>query len=55
MRFFTPEEIQLLMSFDKNFKFPDKISLKSRYKLLGNSINVKVVNLLMQYLLNTEI
>ena len=52
LRFFTPDEIKILMSFTKNFDFPSEISLKSRYKLIGNSINVKVVNLLLNYLIN---
>lgn len=43
LRFFSPSEISRLMSFPKEFTFPDTINDKQRYKLLGNSINVQVV------------
>lgn len=44
LRFFSPDEVARLMSFPlQSFKFPDTISAKQRYKLLGNSINVSVV------------
>jgi tRNA (cytosine38-C5)-methyltransferase len=51
LRFFTPIEIMKFMSFSPNFSFPNNLSVKSQYKLLGNSINVKVVNILLKYLL----
>ena len=35
-----------------HFIFPKNLSEKAQYKLLGNSINVKVVNILMNYLFN---
>ncbi|KAG0242376.1 tRNA (cytosine-5-)-methyltransferase [Actinomortierella wolfii] len=53
LRYFTEYEIARLMGFpvkDK-FSFPEKTTLKQRYRVLGNSINVKVVSLLIQYLL----
>lgn len=43
LRFFSPSEISRLMSFPKQFSFPDTVNDKQRYKLLGNSINVQVV------------
>lgn len=43
LRFFTPKEISRLMCFPVSFDFPENISIKQRYMLLGNSINVKVV------------
>uniref|UniRef100_A0A8D9F270 tRNA (Cytosine(38)-C(5))-methyltransferase n=1 Tax=Cacopsylla melanoneura TaxID=428564 RepID=A0A8D9F270_9HEMI len=43
LRYFSPNEIRKLMCFPEEFKFPDTCSDKSRYKLLGNSINVHVV------------
>lgn len=52
IRFFTPNEILKFLSFSENFSFPDNLSEKTKYRLLGNSINVKVVNILMNYLLN---
>jgi len=47
LRFFTPEEELKLMGFPDWFSFPDSVTVKSRYKLVGNSINVLVVALLM--------
>ena len=52
IRFFTPEEILRFLCFSENYSFPENFTEKTRYKLLGNSINVKVVNILMDYLLN---
>ena len=52
IRFFTPEEILKFLYFDENFVFPKNLSEKSKYKLLGNSVNVKVVNILMNFLFN---
>lgn len=43
LRYFTPREVANLMSFPKDFGFPDSVTKKQRYKLLGNSLNVKVV------------
>ena len=45
IRYFNPQEILKLMCFSNNYSFPENISDKSKYKLLGNSINVKVVNI----------
>ena len=50
VRYFTPNEVSKLMCFPKEFTFP-LISDKIKYKLLGNSINVEVVKILMDYLL----
>ena len=52
IRYFTPEEILKLMCFSDKFLFPNNFSDKVKYKLLGNSINVKVVNILMEYLVS---
>lgn len=43
LRFFTPKEVASLMSFPASFTFPDSVTEKQQYKLLGNSINVAVV------------
>ncbi|KAG9290915.1 hypothetical protein G9A89_011065 [Geosiphon pyriformis] len=51
LRYFTEREVASLMGFPKEFAFPDSISLKQRYRLLGNSINVRVVAELIRYLL----
>lgn len=50
LRFFTSSEVSRLMSFPTNFSFPDTVNEKQRYKLLGNSINVKVVSELIKLL-----
>nr|BAW19576.1 DNA (cytosine-5-)-methyltransferase 2 [Gnatocerus cornutus] len=43
LRFFTPWEISRLMSFPESFSFPESLTDRQKYMLLGNSINVKVV------------
>lgn len=50
LRFFTPKEVCRLMSFPEHFSFPDSISIKQKYMLLGNSVNVKVVSELIKIL-----
>ncbi len=50
IRYFTPKEILKFLCFNENFVFPKSLTEKAKYKLLGNSINVKVVNILMNYL-----
>ncbi len=43
LRYFTPREVANLMAFPDHFKFPPSVSVKTRYRLLGNSLNVLVV------------
>ncbi|KAI3896064.1 hypothetical protein MKW92_000158 [Papaver armeniacum] len=50
LRYFTPREVANLHSFPENFHFPEHISLKQRYALLGNSLSVAVVGPLLRYL-----
>ncbi|KIM44473.1 hypothetical protein M413DRAFT_67504 [Hebeloma cylindrosporum] len=58
LRYFTPSELLRLFAFDplrsespeSSFIWPDSTSRKSKYKLIGNSINVKVVQALIEYL-----
>ncbi|KAJ6638786.1 tRNA (cytosine(38)-C(5))-methyltransferase [Pseudolycoriella hygida] len=51
LRYFTPREVANLMCFPvEEFSFPERISTKSRYRLLGNSINVLVVSELIKIL-----
>ncbi|XP_056155277.1 tRNA (cytosine(38)-C(5))-methyltransferase isoform X2 [Lampris incognitus] len=52
LRYFTPREIANLMGFPQSFTFPDQISIKQRYRVLGNSLNVRVVARLLQLLLS---
>ena len=54
LRFFTPQEILKFLFFNDNFVFPENFTEKTKYKLLGNSINVKVVNILLKYLFNIK-
>ncbi|XP_053206012.1 tRNA (cytosine(38)-C(5))-methyltransferase-like [Panonychus citri] len=51
LRYFTPREVANLMCFPDNFKFPTNLTNKQCYKLLGNSINIKVVSFLFKILL----
>eukprot|EP00249_Psilotum_nudum_P010145 c22360_g1_i3 orf=58-1041(-) len=50
LRYFTPREVANLHSFPQEFSFPDHVTLKQRYALLGNSLSVAVVSPLLQYL-----
>ncbi|CAK8530313.1 unnamed protein product [Lathyrus sativus] len=50
LRYFTPREVANLHSFPEDFKFPEHISLKQRYALLGNSLSISVVAPLLHYL-----
>nr|CAG4643377.1 EOG090X0A4V [Ilyocryptus agilis] len=53
LRYFTPREVASLMGFPPHFDFPSSVALKTKYRLLGNSLNAFVVaNLLL--LLTTE-
>lgn len=51
LRFFTPTEVSRLMNFPKSFTFPENVTNKQKYMLLGNSINVKVVAELIKLLI----
>jgi DNA (cytosine-5)-methyltransferase 1/tRNA (cytosine38-C5)-methyltransferase len=42
IRRFSPNEVARLMHFPGDLKFPENLDLESRYKLLGNSLNVTV-------------
>ncbi|XP_069816759.1 tRNA (cytosine(38)-C(5))-methyltransferase [Dendropsophus ebraccatus] len=51
LRYFTPREIANLHGFPSVFGFPDKITTKQQYRLLGNSLNVRIVAKLIALLL----
>ncbi|XP_041987074.1 tRNA (cytosine(38)-C(5))-methyltransferase [Aricia agestis] len=51
-RYLTPMELVALMCFPNKFSFPDNITTKQCYKLLGNSVNVKVISELLKILFN---
>lgn len=42
LRYFSGMEVARLMGFDESFSFPNDCSLKQQWKLLGNSLNVRV-------------
>ncbi|KAF7817233.1 tRNA (cytosine(38)-C(5))-methyltransferase 2 isoform X1 [Senna tora] len=50
LRYFTPREVANLHSLPEEFEFPQHISLRQRYALLGNSLSIAVVAALLQYL-----
>ncbi|NXX45049.1 TRDMT methyltransferase, partial [Tricholaema leucomelas] len=51
LRYFTPREIANLHGFPLEFGFPDQVTAKQRYRLLGNSLNVHLVAKLISILL----
>jgi hypothetical protein len=55
LRYFSPEELLQLFCFEKvgsgsTFRWPEGVSTKTKYRLIGNSVNVFVVSALIQYL-----
>ena len=50
LRYFTTREISNLLGFPSEFSFPEHLTLKQKYKVLGNSLNVTVVSLLIHHL-----
>ena len=52
LRYFTPREVANLMCFPPSFIFPTSLTHVQCYKVMGNSLNVHVVSLLLQYLLS---
>ncbi|KAL1544687.1 C-5 cytosine-specific DNA methylase [Salvia divinorum] len=54
LRYFTPREVANFHSFPEDFQFPQHVSLRQRYALLGNSLSVGVVAPLLRYLFTHE-
>ncbi|XP_023590848.1 tRNA (cytosine(38)-C(5))-methyltransferase isoform X4 [Trichechus manatus latirostris] len=50
LRYFTPKEIANLLGFPPQFGFPEMVTVKQRYCLLGNSLNVHIVAKLIKIL-----
>ena len=50
LRYFTPKEVLMIMCFPKNYSLPTNTSMKQCYRLLGNSVNVKVISELLKLL-----
>ncbi|KAI8829491.1 S-adenosyl-L-methionine-dependent methyltransferase [Chytridium lagenaria] len=53
-RQFSWKEVAALQGFPADFGFPDEVNLGQRWKLLGNSLNVKIVEMLVRYLFEGE-
>ena len=56
LRYFSPTEMLRLFGFiaplsDSALIWPEDITTKTKYRLIGNSVNVTVVKELLQYLL----
>jgi len=54
LRYFSTKEVSRLLGFPSSFSFPPSVGRRARYKALGNSLNVRVVALLMKHLLVTS-
>jgi tRNA (cytosine38-C5)-methyltransferase len=61
LRYFTPDELLRLFHFnpiaqelstdqEPEFRWPSDMSTKTKYRLIGNSVNVEVVQNLITYL-----
>ena len=48
LRYFSGTEVARLMGFPNSFRFPKDVTEKQRWKLMGNSLNVKVASALIQ-------
>ncbi|CAG9463171.1 unnamed protein product [Pedinophyceae sp. YPF-701] len=51
LRYFTPKEVANLHSFPPAFAFPESVTLRQRYALLGNSVSAAVVADMCRFLL----
>lgn len=48
LRYFSGTELSRLFGFSPQFSFPHDVSLKQQWKLIGNSLNVKVASALLR-------
>eukprot|EP01064_Diplonema_japonicum_P017033 TRINITY_DN25094_c0_g1_i1.p1 TRINITY_DN25094_c0_g1~~TRINITY_DN25094_c0_g1_i1.p1 ORF type:complete len:409 (+),score=81.64 TRINITY_DN25094_c0_g1_i1:36-1229(+) len=51
MRYFTPREVATLMGYPSGFKLTGDLQDIQHYRLLGNSLSIRVVGRLIEYLL----
>ena len=51
IRAFHPRELLNLFGFPQSFSFPDSMTFRYQYQLIGNSVNVTVVAALLRELL----
>ncbi|XP_045175557.2 tRNA (cytosine(38)-C(5))-methyltransferase-like isoform X2 [Mercenaria mercenaria] len=50
LRYFTPREIANILCFPASFSFPEGLTNRQKYMLLGNSLNVHIVSVLLRML-----
>ena len=55
IRYFAPEEILALLGFNKEFQFPDKMSLATRWRLVGNTVELRSLRAALSILLQNRI
>jgi len=48
VRRFAPEEIARLLHFPEGFRFPDRMTLRKKWQLLGNSLSVAAVRKILE-------
>jgi DNA (cytosine-5)-methyltransferase 1 len=53
LRRFSPAEILRLLGFSDDFSFPASINLEQQWKLVGNSVDVRAIDLILQHALTT--
>ena len=51
LRYFTPREIARIHGIPDSFMFPQQLSRKQLYRVLGNGLNVTVIQYLLKYVL----
>ena len=54
LSYFMPSEIARLHSFPESFSFPQHVTLRQQYALLGNSVSALVIGDLVRYLLHNS-
>lgn len=48
IRYFSAEEILSLLGFSSHFKFPPQMSNKTKWRLVGNSVDTRIIKLLLK-------
>jgi len=54
LRRFLPEELLRLFGFPDDFRFPTRLAMRRRWKLVGNSLSIPVVRYILQAFTNTQ-
>ena len=55
LRYFSPAEISKLLCFPEDFDFPEEMTVRQRYQLLGNSVSVcTIAHLMSAFLFSNE-